>query len=68
MSRGAIAIAVAAVALALAGCDDAVCIRNTDCERGFQCTAAVCTRKVPIDAGPDAGQPADASVPDPAPP
>jgi hypothetical protein len=57
-------LSIVLASLLVVACDDGVCIRNSDCDRGFRCLASTCTRVAPEDAGPDAGPEADGGAVD----
>jgi hypothetical protein len=60
---GFAAVGIALLALVAHGCTDAGCVRNSECDEGFECQAAVCVLKTDgqgggggtSEAGADAG-------------
>ena len=47
------AFAIAATALGVAGCDDAPCVRHSDCDEGFVCGPLNRCIVAPLDLGVD---------------
>ena len=63
-------LATLALGAGMLGCDSGACVRNSDCDEGFECRAGACAQKESgAAAAPDAssdGDPDASSVPEPA--